>query len=110
MLVNHTNLHDRHKVFQVAHKSRGCKQSIRITVFFFNFHRSRQKGRRNLVSPWIIKISMITRPYKLCTQLKTKAGTVLSGEITWLPFLSLFVKVFIQSSIMVHVLSPNFIG
>ena len=46
MLVNHRNLHDRYKVFQVAHKSRDCEQSIRITVFFYSY-RGRQKGARN---------------------------------------------------------------
>ena len=62
------------------------------------------------MSPWIMKISMITRHYKLCTKLETKVGRVSSREIRWLPFVSLFVKVFLQSSIMVHVLSPSLIG
>ena len=67
MLVNYTNPHDRHKVFQVAHESCALKE-------------------------------------------KPKVGTVLSGKITWLPFVILFVKVFMHSSIVVHVLSPSLIG
>ena len=67
MLVNYTNLHDRHKVFQVAHESCALKE-------------------------------------------KPKVGTVLSRKITWLPFLSLLVKVFMHRSIVVHVLSPSLIG
>ena len=67
MLVNYTNPHDRHKVFQVAHESCALKE-------------------------------------------KPKVGTVLSRKITWLPFVSLFVKVFMHSSIVVHVLSPSLIG
>ena len=67
MLVNYTNLHDRHKVFQVAHESCALNE-------------------------------------------KPKVGTVLSRKITWLPFDSLFVKVFVHSSIMVHVRSPSLIG
>ena len=39
---------------------------------------------------------------------KKKVGTVLSRKITWLPFVSLFVKV--QSCIMFHVLSPSLNG
>ena len=39
---------------------------------------------------------------------KKKIGTVLSRKITWLPFVSLFVKV--QSCIMFHVLSPSVNG
>ena len=67
MLVNYTNLHDRHKVFQVAHESCALNE-------------------------------------------KPKVGTVLSRKITWLLFVSLFVKVFMHSSIMVHVLSLSLIG
>ena len=50
-----------------------------------------------------MKIFIITRPYKLCTKQETKVGTVLPRKITWLPFVSLFVKFYMQSSIMVHV-------
>ena len=46
MLVNYTNLHDRHKVFQVAHESRDCTQSIWIIVaVLFYFHRGEKRGK-----------------------------------------------------------------
>ena len=67
MLVNYTNLHNRHKVFQVAHESCALNE-------------------------------------------KPKVGTVLYRKITCLPFVSLFVRVFMHSSIMVHVLLPSLIG
>ena len=50
MLVNDTNLHDRHKVFQVAHENRDCTQSIWIIfAVLFYFHRGTKKGERNLL-------------------------------------------------------------
>ena len=68
MLVIYTNLHNRHKVFQVAHESRDCTQSIWIIVAVLSyFHRGRQKGIRYQLWHWIMKISIITRPYKQCT-------------------------------------------
>ena len=48
VLMNHRNLHDRHKVFQVAHENRDCTQSIWIIfAVLFYFHRGRRKGERN---------------------------------------------------------------
>ena len=45
VLMNRRNLHDRHKVFQVAHKNRDCTQSIWIIfAVLFNFHRGKKKG------------------------------------------------------------------
>ena len=45
MLVNDTNLHDRYKVFQVAHENRDCTQSIWIIFpVLFYFHRGKKKG------------------------------------------------------------------
>ena len=46
VLMNHRNLHNRHKVFQVAHESRDSTQSISFLVLF-NFQRGRKKGERN---------------------------------------------------------------
>ena len=44
MLVNYTNLHDRHKVFQEAHENRDCTQSIRIIfAVLFYFHRGEKR-------------------------------------------------------------------
>ena len=46
--MNHRNLRDRHKVFQVAHENRDCTQSIWIIfAVLFNFHRGKKKGERN---------------------------------------------------------------
>ena len=45
MLVNHINLHDRYKVFQVAHENRDCTQSIWIIfAVLFIFHGGEKKG------------------------------------------------------------------
>ena len=45
MLMNHRNLHDRHKVFQVAHENRDCTQSIWIIfAVLFYFHRGKKRG------------------------------------------------------------------
>ena len=45
VLMNRRNLHDRHKVFQVAHENRDCTQSIWIIfAVLFNFHRGKKKG------------------------------------------------------------------
>ena len=50
MLVNDTNLHDRYKVFQVAHENGDCTQSIWIIfAVLFYFHRGTKKGERNLL-------------------------------------------------------------
>ena len=57
-----------------------------------------------------MKISIITQPYKLCTQVETKVETGLFREIAWLPFVSLFVRVSMHSFTMVHVLLPSLIG
>ena len=44
MLVNHINLHDRYKVFQVAHENRDCTQSLWIIfAVLFNFYRGKKK-------------------------------------------------------------------
>ena len=46
MLVNYTNLHDRHKVFQVAHVNRDCTQSIWIILqFCFILIDGKKKGK-----------------------------------------------------------------
>ena len=48
MLVNYKNLHDRHKVFQVAHENRDVTQSIWIIFAdVFYFHRVKKEGERN---------------------------------------------------------------
>ena len=48
VLMNHRNLHDRYKVFQVAHENRDYTQSIWIIfAVLFNFHRGKKKGERN---------------------------------------------------------------
>ena len=48
VLMNHRNLHDRQKVFQVTHENRDCTQSIWIIfALLFNFHRGKKKGERN---------------------------------------------------------------
>ena len=48
VLMNHRNLHDWHKVFQVAHENRDCTQSIWIIFpVLFYFHRGKRKGERN---------------------------------------------------------------
>ena len=57
-----------------------------------------------------MKISIITRPYKLSASLEKKVGTVFSREIVWLAFVGLFAKVSMHSSTMVHVLLPTLIG
>ena len=43
MLVNYTNLHDRCKVFQVAHENRDCTQSIWIIFGSFVLFSTREK-------------------------------------------------------------------
>ena len=43
MLVNYRNLHDRHKVFQVAHENRDFTRSIRI-IFAVLFSSREKKG------------------------------------------------------------------
>ena len=44
VLMNHRNLHDWHKVFQVAHENRDCTQSIWIIfAVLFNFHRGKKR-------------------------------------------------------------------
>ena len=57
-----------------------------------------------------MKISNITQPYKLCIKRETKVQAFFTRKITWLPFVSLFVKVSMHSSIMVHVLLASLIG
>ena len=70
MLVSHRNHHDQHKVFQVAHESRDCIQSIRIIFsgFFFVLTQGEKKREGNELWQWNMKISIITQPYKLCTK------------------------------------------
>ena len=46
VLINHRNLHYRHKVFQVAHESRDCTQSMWIIFqFCFIFTEEKKEGR-----------------------------------------------------------------
>ena len=94
VLMNHTDLHYRHKVFQVIQESRDCTRSIWIifsVLFYFPHGRKKRKG--NELWQWIIEFSIITQPYKLCNKLETKVRTVLSGKITQLAFFSLLVEV-----------------
>ena len=57
-----------------------------------------------------MEISIITQPYKLCIKGETKVQAFFARKIMWLPFASLFIKVSMHSSIMVHVLLPSLIG
>ena len=45
MLVNHTNLHDQHKVFQVAHEGCDGTQSIWIIFSVLLYFQGEKKGK-----------------------------------------------------------------
>ena len=50
MLVNCTNLHDQHKVFQVARESCDCTQSIWIIFYSFALFSQREKKKGKVIN------------------------------------------------------------
>ena len=77
MLVNHTNLHYRHKIFQVAHESRDCIKSIWIFFqFCFIFTEEEKKGHVTICGNGSY-ISMITALQAVhLTRNKSKDGFI----------------------------------